>query len=108
MANYRNRELLDLAHYHNECMFQIPGSCIGYSMLGLEPAHSNELRHGKGTGIKSHDYMHVMACLNCHREYDSGTRFNKQEKQRLFIEGWERTISFYFTEGLIGLTEGNE
>jgi len=101
MANYRNRKLLDLAHDLNNCLFQIPGVCIGYSVEGLEPAHSNSIKHGKGAGIKAHDYYFVASCRNCHMAYDSGSQFSKPEKQELFLSGWERTISACFELGLI-------
>ncbi len=101
MSNYRNRKLLDLAHGLNTCLFQIPGVCIGYSVEGLEPAHSNSIKHGKGAGIKAHDYYFVASCRNCHMAYDSGSQFSKLEKQELFLSGWERTISAYFELGLI-------
>ena len=97
---HRDRKLLDLAHRVNECQFQIEGVCAHYSDHGCEPAHSNELAHGKGTGLKSHDFRHVASCHNCHVEYDTG-HMPKVLKRELFRDGWERTIALYFENGWI-------
>jgi hypothetical protein len=97
--NYRNRKLLDLAHRVNECQFQIPGICIGYSVEGCEPAHSNKQEHGKGWGLKSGDNYHVASCAPCHREYDSGTQVDKDIKDQCFNAGMSKTIEYYFKQG---------
>lgn len=96
---YRNRRILDLAHRVNDCQMQIEGVCEGYSAHGCEPAHSNSQRHGKGFGNKAADYMHVAACHSCHAEFDQGRLLSKDQKQEIFNEGWERTISLYFEKG---------
>lgn len=96
---YRNRKLLDLSHRVTKCQLQIPGVCVAHSAHGCEPAHSNQIRHGKGFGNKAADYMHVAACHSCHAEFDQGKRLGKAEKTALFAEGWERTIALYFENG---------
>jgi len=102
VANYRNRALLNKAHEVNQCQFMLPGVCERYSPGGCEPAHSNNIRDGKGTGIKSHDYMHVAACRTCHLEYDSGSKFTKEEKQDYFERGWVRTFRYYLYHNMVG------
>ena len=106
MANYRNRKLLDLAHRLQFCQMQILGYCEGFSGDGCEPAHSNQIRHGKGTGIKAHDWWHVAACRACHDVLDGRTpsSLTKSEKNEYFEHGWERTMDRYFREGWIGVT----
>lgn len=84
----------------------LPGVCERYSPGGCEPAHSNNLRDGKGTGIKAHDYMHVAACRTCHLEYDSGAKYTKEEKRDFFEEGWKRTMITYFVQGLVVPSRG--
>lgn len=98
----RSRSLLDLAHDVNECQLQLPGVCRGYSVHGCEPAHSNQIRHGKGFGNKADDFFHVAACHDCHAEFDQGRLFNKEQKREFWREGWERTMALYFRNGWIG------
>lgn len=100
---FRNRKLLDLAHRVTECQVQIPGVCEGHSAHGCEPAHSNQIRHGKGFGNKAADYMHAAACHSCHAELDQGRRFTKDEKAAMFMEAWERTMALYFENGWLGV-----
>jgi hypothetical protein len=100
---HRDRKLLDLAHEVEICQFKLPGVCQIAAPDGCEPAHSNNLSDGKGTGIKSHDYRHVASCHACHMEYDSGTKFSKVEKKALFEIGWINTIALYFMNGWIGV-----
>lgn len=104
MSNYRSRPLLDLAHRVQYCQIQIPGVCQTYSDHGCEPAHSNQQKHGKGMGIKAHDFMHAAGCHACHAELDQGKRLSKDERREYWQAGWERTIAYYFREGWIGVT----
>lgn len=103
MSNYRDRKLLDLAHQVNECQLRLPG-CQGYTE-GCEPAHSNQLRHGKGMGIKAHDHYHVSACHNCHMMYDGQIKhtIDRCEMDQYWQEGWERTMDLYFRNGWLGV-----
>lgn len=64
--NYRNRALLDLAHRICECQ-----NCGRYTE-GCEPAHSNEMAHGKGKSIKAHDCFFAALCHECHAWLDQG------------------------------------
>ena len=100
--SHRDRKLLDLAHEVEVCQFMLPGVCNIGSPDGCEPAHSNNLSDGKGMGIKAHDYRHVASCHACHVEYDSGTKFTREEKREFFDNGWASTISLYFVNGWIG------
>lgn len=101
MANYRNRKLLDVPHNVEVCQFLLPGVCRRHQGHGCEPAHSNNISDGKGTGIKSHDHMHVAACHSCHMEYDSGAKFTKDEKRLYFSRAWYRTMRYYLDKGLL-------
>ncbi len=104
--NHRDRKLLDLAHKVEACMMRLPVVCKQYSHEGCEPAHNNEQRHGKGTGIKAHDYRHVAACRGCHDEYDGRTnelQLSRHQKSEFFAQGWERTIAYYFEQNWIGV-----
>ena len=98
---YRNRKLLDLAHKVTECQFRLPG-CAGFS-TGCEPAHSNQLRHGKGMGCKAHDHRHVASCHHCHMTYDGQIKhaIDRPDLDQYWQEGWDRTIDLYFQNGWI-------
>jgi hypothetical protein len=63
---YRSRRLLDLAHEVERC--QNCGRFTG----GCEPAHSNELEHGRGSHHPSHDCYFAALCHDCHAWYDHG------------------------------------
>lgn len=91
---YRNRKLLDLAHRLNLCQFQIPGVCIGYSLPGCEPAHSNESAHGKGVGIKAADDKHIASCMPCHRHYDANM-IPKEIRRKVVDQAIARTFAEY-------------
>lgn len=77
---YRNKKLLELARQVRNC-----GICGKQNDGTIVGAHSNQLRDGKGRGIKSHDYRICAICYSCHMELDQGTKWSKQER----IEKWE-------------------
>lgn len=78
----QNPALLNLAR-GKPCIMQITPDCYGVDGSTTVAAHSNELRHGKGRGLKSHDHYSVWACANCHRWYDEG-KASKAGKQAAF------------------------
>ena len=91
---FRSRKILDLAHRVNECQLQIPGVCVGYSVEGCEPAHSNQSKHRKGAGQKADDNRHVSACHQCHVALDQGP-MPKADKNRFWDAAFERTRKLY-------------
>ncbi len=76
---YENRKLLDLAH-EAPCMLNI--APYGCSTNPSVPCHSDMLAHGKGVGAKSHDYLAVPGCPECHAVFT---------REKLGREGYERT-----------------
>lgn len=91
---YRNKKLLDLA---NECEYCT--SCGRHSQGTSVAAHSNQLRDGKGRGIKAHDYRIAFLCYRCHTELDSGSRLSKDERINLWEEAHRKTIGWLFETG---------
>lgn len=91
---YRNRKLLDLAR---ELPCQNCGMCDGTVVA----AHSNQLRDGKGRGLKAHDYRIASLCFTCHVELDQGTKMTKQERVEMWEEAHRNTIGLLFERGLI-------
>jgi hypothetical protein len=102
--NYRNRRLLDLAHRVQECQLRIPGVCVGHSVDGCEPAHSNQSRHGKGGAMKAHDIFHAAACHWCHAELDQGKKLSREERRNYWQDGFERTWLLYLKQGWLKVT----
>ena len=59
-------------------------------------AHSNQLRDGKGRGIKAHDYRIAALCYGCHMELDQGNKLSKEERVNLWDEAHRKTIGWLF------------
>jgi ferredoxin len=96
---YRNPKLLRAARGQS-CMIRIPDICNGDNATTVA-AHSNQLKHGKGTGIKAHDCFIAWACSDCHKEIDQGKRLDKTEKQHYWQTGFERTLLAMLEVGII-------
>ncbi len=64
-------------------------------------AHSNQLRDGKGKGIKAHDYRIAALCFTCHTGIDQGARLSKLERETLWESAHRKTIGELFERGLI-------
>ena len=71
------------------CYVLIPGVCRNDPQT-VVPAHSNQLIHGKGKGIKANDKYTVPACFWCHYEIDQGKTFTKEEKFAFWDEAYAR------------------
>jgi len=92
---YRNRKLLDACH-------ELPCQHCGISDGTVVAAHSNQLRDGKGRGLKAHDYRVASLCYKCHMELDQGKDLSKQERVELWDEAHRKTIGQLFEQNLIG------
>jgi len=93
---YRNRKLLDIAR-------ELPCQNCGMSDGTVVAAHSNQLRDGKGRGLKAHDYRIASLCFTCHVELDQGTKMTKQERVAMWEEAHRNTIGLLFERGLIAV-----
>ena len=60
---FRSRKLLDLAH-EAPCFLLI--DIVNCGQHPSVPCHSDQLRHGRGAGRKSHDAYAVPGCPACH------------------------------------------
>jgi hypothetical protein len=98
---YRSKRLLDAARGQN-CTLRIPGICNGNSETTVA-AHSNQIMHGKGMGIKAHDCFAAWACSSCHAEIDQGSKLSRQQKDEYWQAGFERTILQMFLLGIIAV-----
>lgn len=65
-----------------------------------QAAHPNH-RGGKGMGFKADDCLCVPLCVDCHREFDQGSRWGKQEKREMMDAWIIETIRTLAVEGLV-------
>jgi hypothetical protein len=92
---YRNKKLLEIVR-------QSPCQHCGRNDGTVVAAHSNQLRDGKGRGIKAHDYRIGALCYSCHMELDQGIKLSKQERVELWDECHRKTIGWLFENNHIG------
>ncbi len=82
---YRNKKLTQSAR-DESCV-----SC-GIHDGTIVWAHSNQIRHGKGKGIKANDIFGAYLCYKCHAEFDQGKNLTKEERRNLFRDWWEDSL----------------
>ena len=58
-----------------------------------QAAHSNQLIHGKGRGIKASDEFTAALCLKCHYELDQGKNLSKEERIDMWENAWHKTVA---------------
>lgn len=95
-GNYRSPKLLKYAQEATECMH-----CGKYNDGSVVAAHSNQLRDGKGKGIKAHDFRIAYLCFHCHHELDQGKDMSRAERIDMWEEAHRKTIEWLFTTGKI-------
>ena len=91
---YRNKKILEAIR---ECPFCL--SCGSPNDGTVVAAHSNQLRDGKGRGIKAHDFRVAALCYKCHTELDQGSKLSREERVELWEEAHRATIGWLFLEG---------
>ena len=92
--NWRSKKLTQSAKYES-CV-----SC-GADDGTVVWAHSNSLRHGKGTGIKAHDLFGAYLCNSCHVNYDGIPWNNTNNKYEWFLDQWEKSMIIACEKGYI-------
>ena len=68
---------------------------------GSQVAHSNQLRDGKGRGLKAYPWRVAALCPECHVEIDSGAHMSKEERRNAWDEAHRATIGELFSRGLV-------
>lgn len=86
-AMYRDTKLLELARGRN-CLVGLRGICTADDDT-VVAAHSNQLRHGKGRGLKAEDCYTVWACSACHIFIDA-SQASRAERVAAWEAGWHR------------------
>jgi hypothetical protein len=93
---YRNKKLL-------EAVREAPCMHCGAQDGTVVAAHSNQLRDGKGRGIKAHDYRIAALCFRCHAELDQGRQMNREERLNMFEDAHRATVGWLFDSDLISV-----
>lgn len=91
---YRNKKLLELVR-------NFPCQHCGIQDGTIVAAHSNQLRDGKGRGIKASDYRIASLCFKCHSELDQGKNLSKEQRVEMWEEAHRRTIAELFEQGML-------
>ena len=93
---YRNQKLLEAAR-------ESPCQTCGAKNGTVVAAHSNQLRDGKGRGLKAHDYRIASLCYQCHMDLDQGAKLTKEERVNKWEDAHRRTIVWLFDNGYLGV-----
>ena len=91
---YRNSNILKLAR-------NSPCQMCGIEDETIVGAHSNQLRDGKGRGIKAHDYRVAYLCYKCHTAIDQGTAMSRQQREYEWENAHRKTIGWLFENGFL-------
>jgi len=91
---YRNPKLLVACR-------ELPCQLCGIEDGTIVAAHSNQLRDGKGRGLKASDYRIASLCFLCHSQIDQGKDLNRVMRVELWELAHRKTIGELFERGLI-------
>ena len=91
---YRNKRLL-------EAVREAPCMACGASDGTVVAAHSNQLRDGKGRGLKAHDYRIAALCYQCHMRLDQGKDMSKEERVEMWEQAHRDTVGWLFDNGIV-------
>jgi len=93
---YRNKKLLELARL-------LPCQICGIEDGTVVAAHSNQLRDGKGRGLKASDFRIASLCFRCHAEADTSSTLSKVARIEMWEQAHRATIGELFERGLVGV-----
>ena len=91
---YRNKKLLEVARL-------LPCQHCGIEDGTVVAAHSNQLRDGKGRGLKSSDFRIASLCFRCHAEADTSSTLSKVARIEMWEQAHRATIGELFERGLV-------
>jgi len=91
---YRNKKLLELARL-------LPCQHCGIEDGTIVAAHSNQLRDGKGRGLKASDFRIASLCFRCHAEADTSSTLSKVARIEMWEQAHRATIGELFERGLV-------
>jgi len=91
---YRNKKLLEIVR-------ESPCQHCGIQDGTVVAAHSNQLRDGKGRGLKSSDARIAALCYRCHSDIDQGRSLSKDQRVEVWESAHRATIGWLFENGHI-------
>lgn len=91
---YRNKKLLEVARL-------LPCQHCGIEDGTVVAAHSNQLRDGKGRGLKASDFRIASLCFRCHAEADTSSTLTKVARIEMWEQAHRSTIGELFERGLV-------
>ena len=91
---YRNKKLLEIARL-------LPCQHCGIEDGTVVAAHSNQLRDGKGRGLKSSDFRIASLCFRCHAEADTSSTLTKVARIEMWEQAHRATIGELFERELV-------
>ena len=91
---YRNKKLLEIARL-------LPCQHCGIEDGTVVAAHSNQLRDGKGRGLKSSDFRIASLCFRCHAEADTSSTLTKVARIEMWEQAHRATIGELFGRGYL-------
>ena len=94
---YRNKKLLEIVR-------ESPCQHCGAQDGTVVAAHSNQLRDGKGRGLKSHDYRIAALCFKCHYDIDQGSGLAKFQRLEIWEEAHRKTMGWLFESQKISVS----
>jgi hypothetical protein len=89
---YRNKRLLEIVR-------QSPCQHCEISDGTVVAAHSNQLRDGKGRGLKALDYRIAALCFSCHSALDQGVKLTKEQRVEMWESAHRNTVGWLFENG---------
>ena len=95
---YRNKQLLEEVREAPICF-----GCGKHNDGTIVAAHSNQLIHGKGRGIKSHDCYVAALCNSCHTDLDQGTTLTREERKEMWSDACILTYGWMMQDGRLKL-----
>ena len=91
---YRNKKLLEIVR-------ESPCQHCGIQDGTVVAAHSNQLRDGKGRGLKSSDARIAALCYRCHSDIVQGRSLSKDQRVEMWESAHRATIGWLFENGHI-------
>ena len=91
---YRNKKLLEIARL-------LPCQHCGIEDGTVVAAHSNQLRDGKGRGLKASDFRIASLCFRCHAEADTSSTLTKVARIEMWEQAHRATIGELFEQGIV-------
>lgn len=94
---YRNKTLLEVVR-------ESPCQHCGKQDGTVVAAHSNQLKDGKGRGLRAHDFRIAALCFTCHADLDQGSKMAKWERIDMWEQAHRSTIGWLFLNGYLNVT----